>query len=97
MIKGHSKTPLLKKLGIKDHMCLILWNEPIWFREMLVAEHSNLKFLSRANQESADFIQIFIKSKSQLVLHLEKYKKGMRKHGMLWVAWPKGKSGIETD
>ena len=57
----------------------------------------NTTLLTESVAEAADFIHLFCTSFTQLESIAEQYKKALKKDGMLWVSWPKGKSSIPTD
>ena len=93
---GYSGTPLLKKLGIKKEMKVVLLNEPENYYELLETNIS--KQLCKKN-ELPGFIHLFAKNKSA-------FEKGMQKvfavaeknkQVMVWVSWYKKSAGIVTD
>ena len=60
---GYSGTPLLKKLGIKKEMKVVLLNEPENYYELLETNIS--KQLCKKN-ELPGFIHLFAKNKSEI-------------------------------
>ena len=93
---GYSGTPLLKKLGIKEEMKVVLLNEPENYYELLETNIS--KQLCKKN-ELPGFIHLFAKNKST-------FEKGMQKvfaiaeknkQVIVWVSWYKKSAGIATD
>lgn len=92
MNEGYSKTPLVKKLGIKEGDEVLFINEPDHYFGLLdvlpeVKEASN----------DADFIHLFTKKHARLRAELPNLKKRLKKTGMLWISWPKKTSGVSTD
>lgn len=91
---GYSGAPLIDKLGIKRDA-----------RIQLVSPPDNLSTLLGAMPEGAtmvssgplDFSMLFAKEKSQLVIGFPRLRDRLVSNGMLWVAWPKKTSGVNTD
>ncbi|HKN57560.1 MAG TPA: DUF3052 domain-containing protein [Gemmatimonadaceae bacterium] len=44
-----------------------------------------------------DFAIVFVRGKSELTRQFPKLRDRLESNGMLWVAWPKRSSGVETD
>ena len=95
-IAGYSETPLLKKLGIKPHMKVLLLNAPDNYFSLLVADISNQ---STGARQMPDFIHLFAKD-------IFAFNKGMTKilpiakkntAVIIWVSWYKKAAGIATD
>ena len=97
MPAGYSGTPLLKKLGIKAGYQLLLINTPDHYIELLGELPQDCTILQTQEQSAADFIHLFCQTTEQLVLHAASAKACLKKDGLLWVSWPKGKSKIATD
>ena len=97
MPHGYSGTPLTKKLGIKDEFDILLYNQPAHYLDLLIDLPSSITFLKAREAESADFIHIFCRSFEELQKMASQYMDALKKDGMLWISWPKGKSSIETD
>jgi hypothetical protein len=62
MQAGYSGTPLIKKLGIKDEMKVLLIHQPDNYFDLLEADISSQ--LCKKNQ-SPDFIHLFVKTKKE--------------------------------
>lgn len=93
---GYSGTPLIKKLGIKPEMKILVIHKPEGYFDWLDADISD-QFVSK--NEVPDFIHLFAKSK-------EDFKKGMatvlrfcvkNTSAIVWVSWYKKSAGITTD
>jgi hypothetical protein len=93
---GYSGTPLPRKLGIKPQGRLGLIGAPPDFDEVLgdlppgVSVHRRL-------QGTFDVLVVFVRKRSELERRLPALKKALDQAGGLWVAWPKGSSGVATD
>ena len=94
---GYSGTPLKKKLGIKPDHQIVLVDEPGHYFELLETDPTELKLVKPRGQESCDFIHFFTTERSGLESRLARLKPALKKDGMLWVSWPKGKSKIPKD
>jgi hypothetical protein len=95
-ITGYSGTPLLKKLGIKPEMRLLLINEPANYYELL--EMNITDQLCKKN-ETPDLIHLFVKKNMEFETEMKKLKPLCKKNNkiILWVSWHKRIAGIITD
>ena len=96
MSSGYSKTPLIKKLGIKDKYRVRLINSPANYFDLLGELPDQVKFLSRKSKE-VDFIHLFAKDIKTFEKSFFKIKDEIKKDGMIWVSWYKKASKIPTD
>lgn len=93
---GYSGTPLAKKLGIKDGYTMLLKNEPMHYLS-LFADFPEVNRVEVPKKQSIDFIHFFETSNTRFENDILEVIPFLKKTGMLWVSWPKGKSKIETD
>jgi hypothetical protein len=91
---GYSGTPLVAKLGIKPGARLQLVSEPKDFAGLLGGLPEGSRVASRG---VLDFAMLFVKSQSDLRKRFARLRDRLESNGMLWVAWPKKTSGVETD
>ena len=93
---GYSGTPLLKKLGIKPEMKVLLINNPDDYYKILEADISDQ--LCKKN-ETPEFIHLFVKNSSEFEAAMKKLKPFCRQNPNLtiWVSWYKKAAKIETD
>lgn len=97
MTAGYSGTPLPKKLGIKEGTRLTLLKAPKDFDETLGELPVGVIVRHKASGES-DVIVLFETEFSHFRLSFSKAAALMpATGGMLWVAWPKRASKVETD
>ena len=93
---GYSDTPLLKKLGIKSEMKLLLIKEPRNYYELL---EMNISDQSCKKNETPDFIHLFVKTNKEFKTEMKKIKTICKKKSkvIIWVSWYKKTAGIATD
>jgi hypothetical protein len=91
---GYSGTPLVDKLGIKPGARLQFVFEPDDFAGLLGALPDGSRTAPRG---ALDFAMLFVKSQSDLRKRFARLRDRLESNGMLWVAWPKKTSGVETD
>ena len=91
---GYSGTPLVDKLGIKPGARLRFVSEPRDFAELLGPLPEGSRIASRG---ALDFAMLFVKARSDLEKGFARLRDRLEPNGMLWVAWPKKASGVETD
>jgi hypothetical protein len=88
---GYSGTPLLKKLGIKEGNRVLLQHAPPALPEEL-KEYAKARL-----QDRLDVIVLFARSFAEFKREFAAHQGSIKSDGMIWVAWPKKASGIETD
>jgi hypothetical protein len=93
---GYSGTPLLKKLGIKPTMKLMLINQPPEYYELV---EMNLNDQLCKKNETPDFIHLFVQYKKDFENEMKKMKPLIKKNTemIIWVSWYKKAAKIETD
>ena len=93
---GYSGTPLLKKLGIKAGMKVLLINQPDDYYSLLDVNISNQ--LCKKN-ELPDFVQLFVKTEKEFETEMKKLKAVYKKNTSItiWVSWYKKSAKIPTD
>jgi hypothetical protein len=88
---GYSGTLLLKKLGIEEGNRVLLRNAPAVLPEEL-KEYAQARLRDRL-----DVIVLFSRSFAEFKREFAAHQESIKADGMIWVAWPKKASGIETD
>jgi hypothetical protein len=92
MSVGYSGTPLIKKLGIKPGMKVLLINEPTGYRGWLQFDISD-----QLSDKDPDLVHLFVESNKEFESWMKKIKKKMKPTTVIWVSWYKKSSGIATD
>ena len=85
---GYSGTPLLKKLGIKPAMNLMLINHPAEYYDLV---EMNLDAQLCKKNEIPDFIHLFVQYKKDFENEMKKLKPLIKKNTemIIWVSWYK--------
>lgn len=93
---GYSGTPLPKKLGINEGARLAVVAAPEGFASTLGPLPDGVR--SRTDVRGAfDVILFFVTRRAELARRLPTMVRALEYDGGLWVAWPKGTSGVATD
>ena len=93
---GYSGTALVKKLGVKEGMTMYVFQNPTDYFDWLSPLPENVIVKNKLNSE-VDFIHSFVSEAKVFQREFVKYKKHLRKDGMLWVSWPKKSSKVPSD
>ena len=96
MTVGYSGTPLQKKLGIKPGMSIALLHAPPEV-ETTLGELPEGVITSRRLTGHRDLVLIFINRQVDLASQIPALTSAIAPNGMIWVAWPKRASKIDTD
>lgn len=93
---GYSSTPLVRKLGIRSGHQVAFPRAPDDFATTLgtLPDGVQVKHLARG---PLDVIVSFCPDRATLKRSFERHRDALVPDGSLWVAWPKGSSGMQTD
>jgi len=93
---GYSGTPLLKKLGIKPEMKVLIINKPDDYYKLLVVDINDQ---SCKKNETPDLIHLFVKSVKEFEAEMKKLKSVCKQNPTItiWVSWYKKAAKISTD
>lgn len=104
-----SEKSLAEKLQIKPNSRLVFVNSPEGYVERIGALPAGVLILPAASSESVDpigvladfdavdFVQVFVKDRSELVEALTTLPRRLARNGALWISYYKGTSKIKTD
>ena len=87
------ESAIAKKMKLKSGLKAAVINAPENYVDTL--KHDTV--LSPTLRGKFDWIQIFVRSRSELEVLAPKAAKALRPESMLWISFPKGSSGIQTD
>ena len=95
-IAGYSGTALIKKLGIKPEMKVLLINKPDDYYKLLEVDITDQT--SKKN-EIPDLIHLFVKSVKEFESEMKALKSIYKKYStvIIWVSWYKKSAKIPTD
>jgi hypothetical protein len=93
---GYSGTPLPKKLGIKPGMSMAVLNAPTNLNAIL-GELPDRVATSHRLSGHHDLVLIFVTRQVDFAARIPDLTMAIAPDGMIWVAWPKRASKIETD
>jgi hypothetical protein len=93
---GYSGTPLPQKLGIKPGMSIAVLEAPPDV-EAILGDLPQGVTLSDRLTGHRELVLIFITRQAELASRLPALINAIAPNGMIWVAWPKRTSKIETD
>lgn len=96
MTVGYSGTPLPRKLGIKSGMSMAVLNAPPNL-DAILGELPERVTTSQRLGGHRDLVLIFITRQADLAARVPALASAIAPNGMVWVAWPKRVSKIETD
>ncbi|MCC6289510.1 MAG: DUF3052 family protein [Chitinophagaceae bacterium] len=96
MSTAYSKTPLAKKLGIKEGYIIRIINAPDYYAT-LFSDFPEQVTIVTGKKQKKDFIHFFTKHAEDLRKNLLQFRSEIFPGGMIWVSWPKKASKVETD
>lgn len=96
-VAGYSGTPLPKKLGIRSGSRVAVLSPPDGFLDSTLAPLPDEVELRSRARGPLDVILFFTKRRAELERRLDTLAGALDRAGALWVAWPKGSSGVTTD
>ena len=93
---GYSGTALIKKLGIKPEMKVLIINKPDDYYKLLKVDITDQ---SCRSNEIPDFIHLFVKSVKEFESEMKALKNVYKKNStvIIWVSWYKKSAKIPTD
>jgi len=93
---GYSGTALIKKLGIKPEMKVLLINKPDDYYKLLEIDITDQ---SCKRNEIPDFIHLFVKSVKEFESEMKALRSVYKKNSIviIWVSWYKKATKVPTD
>ncbi len=96
MPAGYSRTPLVKKLGIKPGFKVFFANPPDNLQTLLGELPKNVTLLNKP-MNPVDYIHLFTKNREELQTQLPILKEALAINGLFWISWPKKAAKVATD
>jgi hypothetical protein len=93
---GYSDTALIKKLGIKAEMKVLIINKPDDYYKLLEADINDQ---SCKKNETPDLVHLFVKSMKEFEAEMKKLKNFCKQNPTItiWVSWYKKAAKLPTD
>jgi hypothetical protein len=92
---GYSRTPLSKKLGIKESSRVFLYGSPKEFAALLEPLPPNVVFEDKVGLR-VDIAHIFVTRREDLAKQLGILRRKLKPEAALWVSWPKKSAKVPT-
>lgn len=93
-----SDTPLVRKLGIKPEMSVLILSAPDGYADLIGTLPDGATISStREGDEGYDFVQLFVRDRSEVDQSTPEAIEAVKLGGLLWLTYPKKTSGIRTD
>jgi hypothetical protein len=92
---GYSGRPLAQKLGVKPEATVVLIAAPDRFEDLLEPLPDGAR-LRRGNRGRREMTIWFVTARTDFERRLDAVARAVGE-GTLWMAWPKGSSGVATD
>ncbi len=89
-------TSLLQKLQLKTGQRLVVLSAPEGYAERLAVELPGIE-LRQPSADAAEAVLLFASSLAEAERLMPEGIRAVKEDGLLWVAYPKGSSGIKTD
>lgn len=93
---GYSRTPLAKKLGIRDGTTIYVGGAPDDYEDLLDPLPDRVRVVSRMTK-SVDIAHVFSDRGARLKRALTSIRARMKPNAAIWVSWPKRASKVRTD
>lgn len=98
MSAGYSRTPLWKKLGIKEGHQVATAGAPTHFGALLDPLPASVLLRPDLRARGPfDVLVVFVRTEAELRSRFNRARKRLHPFGGLWVAWPKRSSPLATD
>ena len=91
-----SPKSILEKMHLKPGQAMAIVNAPAGYESLLVPLPHGCH-IERRMDPRASVVQVFVHNMAELEGHLSEIKGQLGANSALWVSYPKGTSGIETD
>lgn len=93
---GYSGTPLARKLGLQEGHRVLLVGAPDRFEQRLEPLPPGV-VVTRRTRDGLDAVVFFSRDRAEVERRHESLAARLTPQGMLWLAWPKRASGVQTD
>jgi hypothetical protein len=91
-----STKPVYEKLRMVEGISVLVLNSPGDYEEIIGALPEYIEFRTSPTEE-VDFVHLFAMNRAELDKYIAVAIESIKYDGLLWVSYPKGSSGVETD
>lgn len=88
---------LQQKLRLSEGITIVTVNAPTNYAKALGKLPKGLEIVDGMGKGKHAFVHLFVKNRADLDRHFHKCAAALVPDGLLWIAFPKGGSGIQTD
>jgi len=96
IVAGYSGTPLVRKLGLKPPLDVLLIGAPAEYRRWLGDVPDGVSFTAAAKGR-VKAVHVFTSTRADLQGRLRTLRTQLEPDGFVWVSWPKKASKVATD
>jgi hypothetical protein len=87
---------LAKKMRINEGSTIVALYAPADYKQILGELPENVSIRNKLAAKN-DFVHLFIKNRAELENEIFKICEKMNRDGLIWISYPKGSSGMQTD
>jgi hypothetical protein len=84
--------PVFKKLNLKDHKVLYIFNAPLSFEANIDAIKEGRDIRRQLDGQSVEFVMAFVNKQEQIDLLIPQISHLLKGDAILWMCYPKGTS-----
>ncbi len=96
MPAGYSGTPLVRKLGYREGMRVVVVRAPANYWDLVGRLPVGVRVMTGA-AKALDLVHIFATRRTVLAKSVHSARKKMAQNGMVWASWPKKAARVPTD
>jgi hypothetical protein len=91
-----SEKSIVEKMHLKQGMTFLLIDPPPGYVEQIGKLPDNVRMVNTEEKE-LDVVQLFVKRMAEFEVWIKRLKPFLKPGSIIWVTYPKGTSGVDTD
>lgn len=91
-----SGAPLHQKLRLEAGQTAVVINCPVDYTTIVNPLPEGIEISVRSDDD-ADVVHLFVRDRSELLDFIDEALNAVKFDGLLWISYPKGSSGVDTD
>jgi hypothetical protein len=91
-----ASTPLVRKLGVREHATVLLVGAPDGYERWLAPLPAGVRFVGSAST-GVDLAHVFVTRRADLARELTALRTSLPGNVPVWVSWPKTAANVATD